>query len=82
MLPLDVNCYRLLLHVSPCVAGFLGSGKTTLVRHILSADHNFRIAVIVNEYGDTAGIESAAVTNDQVRQTADLCPVEGLTSKH
>ena len=34
------------------LAGFLGSGKTTLVRHILSSpDHGYRIAVIENEFG-------------------------------
>src|SRR5262249_24623835 len=33
------------------VAGFLGSGKTTLVNRILSAQHDQRIAVIVNEFG-------------------------------
>ena len=48
--------------------GFLGAGKTTLVHHILNAQHQQRIAVIVNEYGDTAGIESAAVTTGQARQ--------------
>ena len=32
--------------------GFLGSGKTTLVRHILSSkEHQKRIAVIENEFG-------------------------------
>lgn len=35
------------------VSGFLGAGKTTLVRHILSADHGFRVAVIMNEYGES-----------------------------
>lgn len=34
------------------LSGFLGSGKTTLVRHILtSPDHGRRIAVIENEFG-------------------------------
>ena len=34
------------------LTGFLGSGKTTLIRHILtSTQHNKRIAIIENEYG-------------------------------
>ena len=34
------------------LTGFLGSGKTTLVQHILTfQQHNKRIAVIENEYG-------------------------------
>jgi len=34
------------------LTGFLGSGKTTLVKHILtSKQHNYKIAVIENEYG-------------------------------
>lgn len=38
----------------PCtiVTGFLGAGKTTLVRRILEGGHGRRIAVIVNEFGD------------------------------
>ncbi|MCY4541003.1 MAG: cobalamin biosynthesis protein CobW, partial [Rhodobacteraceae bacterium] len=34
------------------VTGFLGAGKTTLIRHLLTADPNRRIALIVNEFGD------------------------------
>lgn len=33
------------------VTGFLGSGKTTLVNHILKEDHGLKIAVVENEYG-------------------------------
>ncbi|MFG1477856.1 cobalamin biosynthesis protein CobW [Xanthobacter sp. V4C-4] len=38
----------------PCtiVTGFLGAGKTTLVRHLLQHAHGARIAVLVNEFGD------------------------------
>jgi cobalamin biosynthesis protein CobW len=34
------------------VTGFLGSGKTTLMRHILQNAKGLRIAVIVNEFGE------------------------------
>lgn len=34
------------------VTGFLGSGKTTLVRHILHHRSDLRIAVLVNDYAD------------------------------
>jgi G3E family GTPase len=36
------------------VTGFLGSGKTTLVNHILANQHGLRVAVMVNEIGDVA----------------------------
>jgi len=36
------------------VTGFLGSGKTTLVNHILANRPGRRIAVLVNEFGDIA----------------------------
>jgi G3E family GTPase len=42
------------------VTGFLGSGKTTLVNYILSANHGKRIAVIENEFGEI-GIDDALV---------------------
>lgn len=42
------------------LTGFLGSGKTTLVNHILTAEHGLRIAVIENEFGDI-GIDDALV---------------------
>jgi cobalamin biosynthesis protein CobW len=34
------------------VTGFLGSGKTTLMRHILEQAQGLRVAVIVNEFGE------------------------------
>src|SRR5690348_14167225 len=38
----------------PCtiVTGFLGAGKTTLVRNVLQNNGGRRLAVIVNEFGD------------------------------
>ena len=34
------------------ITGFLGSGKTTLLNHILKSFDAFRVAVLVNEFGD------------------------------
>jgi G3E family GTPase len=42
------------------ITGYLGSGKTTLVNHILTANHGKRIAVIENEFGEV-GIDDALV---------------------
>jgi cobalamin biosynthesis protein CobW len=38
----------------PCtiITGFLGAGKTTLVRHLLENANGRRLAVLVNEFGD------------------------------
>ncbi|WIA11250.1 hypothetical protein OEZ85_011377 [Tetradesmus obliquus] len=47
------------------ITGYLGAGKTTLVRYILNERHGFRIAVILNEYGGETGLESAFVQNEQ-----------------
>ena len=34
------------------ISGFLGAGKTSLLNHILSADHGLRVAVLVNDFGE------------------------------
>jgi len=34
------------------ITGFLGAGKTTLVRHLLQHPQGRRLAVVVNEFGD------------------------------
>jgi cobalamin biosynthesis protein CobW len=66
----------------PCtiVTGFLGAGKTTLVRHVLENADGRRLAVIVNEFGDvgidgeilkSCGIESC--TEDSIVELANGC---------
>jgi cobalamin biosynthesis protein CobW len=34
------------------VTGFLGAGKTTLIRHLVEATQDRRLALIINEFGD------------------------------
>ena len=34
------------------ITGFLGSGKTTLIRHLLENAGGRRIALVINEFGD------------------------------
>src|SRR3954452_17940801 len=43
-----------LVNKIPCtiVTGFLGAGKTTLVRHVLEQARGRRLAILVNEFGD------------------------------
>eukprot|EP01117_Protostelium_nocturnum_P007661 TRINITY_DN2750_c0_g1_i1.p1 TRINITY_DN2750_c0_g1~~TRINITY_DN2750_c0_g1_i1.p1 ORF type:complete len:601 (+),score=203.74 TRINITY_DN2750_c0_g1_i1:90-1892(+) len=44
------------------ITGFLGSGKTTLINHILRGDHGKKIAVIENEFGEI-GIDDSLIQN-------------------
>ena len=47
------------------VSGFLGAGKTTLVRHLLQNNQGRRIAVLVNEFGEV-GIDGDLLRSCQV----------------
>jgi len=47
------------------VTGFLGAGKTTLVRHLLQNNQGRRIAVVVNEFGEV-GIDGELLRSCQV----------------
>ncbi len=49
------------------IAGFLGSGKTTLVRRILREAHGVRCAVIVNEFGEV-GIDGDLIERSAVKR--------------
>ncbi|UFP95935.1 CobW family GTP-binding protein [Gloeobacter morelensis] len=46
------------------ITGFLGSGKTTLVNHILRNNQGIKTAVIVNEFGDI-GIDSELIVSTE-----------------
>lgn len=42
------------------ITGFLGSGKTTLVNHILTETHGLKLAVIENEFG-SVGVDDQSI---------------------
>lgn len=57
------------------VTGYLGAGKTTLLNYILSEKHGKKIAVILNEFGNSADIEKSLTVNkdgEQVEQWLEL----------
>jgi cobalamin biosynthesis protein CobW len=55
------------------VTGFLGSGKTTLIRHLIANANGRKLAVLVNEFG------SEGVDGDILKSCADAnCPAENI----
>ncbi|MBW4520285.1 MAG: cobalamin biosynthesis protein CobW [Scytolyngbya sp. HA4215-MV1] len=56
------------------ITGFLGSGKTTLIRHLLQHNQGRRIAVLVNEFGEL-GIDGDLLRSCQV------CPDDAAVSE-
>jgi len=55
------------------ITGFLGSGKTTLIRHLLTNANGMKLAVLVNEFG------SEGVDGEILKSCADAnCPEENI----
>ena len=62
------------------ITGFLGAGKTSLVRHLLAHADGRRLAVIVNEFGELGidrelllGCGDAACGEDDIVELANGC---------
>ncbi len=55
------------------VTGFLGSGKTTLVRHLMQNPGGRRLAVVVNEFGDV-GVDGEILKGCAIPD----CPAENI----
>lgn len=55
------------------VTGFLGSGKTTLIRHLLQNNQGRRMAVLVNEFGEL-GIDG------ELLKSCQICPEDAETT--
>jgi len=55
------------------ITGFLGSGKTTLVRHLMQNPQGKRLAVVVNEFGDV-GVDGEILKSCAIPD----CPAENI----
>jgi cobalamin biosynthesis protein CobW len=55
------------------ITGFLGAGKTTLVRHVLENAEGRRLALIVNEFGDV-GVDGSILKSCGI----ESCPEENI----
>ncbi len=62
------------------VTGFLGAGKTTLIRHMLEHSNGRRIALIINEFGDLGvdgdilkGCGDETCTEDDIMELSNGC---------
>src|SRR5437660_8668395 len=62
------------------VTGFLGAGKTSLVRHLLSTAAGHRLAIIVNEFGELGidrelllGCGDTECSEDNIVELANGC---------
>ena len=55
------------------ITGFLGSGKTTLIRHLMQNPQGKRLAVIVNEFGDV-GVDGEILKGCAIPD----CPEENI----
>ncbi|BAZ81948.1 cobalamin biosynthesis protein CobW [Sphaerospermopsis kisseleviana CS-549] len=53
------------------ITGFLGSGKTSLIRHLLQNNEGRRIAVLVNEFGEL-GIDG------ELLKSCQICPEDEI----
>ena len=58
------------------VTGFLGAGKTTLVRHLLQNNEGRKIAVLVNEFGEV-GIDGDLLRSCQICDEEDN-PIDNI----
>jgi hypothetical protein len=72
---------------APILAGlpvlrFLGVGKITLINHILKGQHDRKVAVIVDEFGEIS-INGQSIISDNDEQLVEFnngclcCPVRG-----
>ncbi len=69
----DLNAADLTKIPVTIITGFLGAGKTTLIRHLMQNPQGKRLAILVNEFG------VLGVDGDILKSCADAnCPVENI----
>nr|XP_033780920.1 COBW domain-containing protein 3 isoform X2 [Geotrypetes seraphini] len=60
LIPIDERTSQQALKIPvTIITGYLGAGKTTLLNYILTEQHNKRIAVILNEFGEGSALEKS-----------------------
>ena len=62
------------------ITGFLGAGKTTLIRHLMANANGRRIALLINEFGEVGvdaeilkGCGDATCRDEDVIELANGC---------
>ncbi|RMY67716.1 hypothetical protein D0863_07617 [Hortaea werneckii] len=68
----DVKIARVPISI---ITGYLGAGKTTLLNYILTVRHGKKIAVILNEFGNSSSIEKSLTVsqeNESVEEWLEL----------
>ncbi|KAK1056887.1 hypothetical protein LTR74_014555 [Friedmanniomyces endolithicus] len=54
------------------ITGYLGAGKTTLLNYILTAHHGKKIAVILNEFGNSTDLEQTSLSITEPSSTQSV----------
>jgi cobalamin biosynthesis protein CobW len=64
------------------ITGFLGAGKTTLVRQLLQNPQGRRIAVVVNEFGEV-GIDGELLRSQQISEdeSCEVCEEDAIPAQ-
>ena len=75
-----LHTHRLSRIPATIITGFLGAGKTTLIRHVLAGANGRRLALIINEFGDVGidgeilkGCGNEACPEENVVELANGC---------
>ena len=68
------------------LTGYLGSGKTTLINHVLNNQKGYKVAVIVNDIGevniDAELIEKGGIVNEKDAEKGLTAARKRLELKH